>query len=130
MALGLHPACLERLKGRLIECLPDFRLIGGTIIDKLSLDRLVNIDNSLPDHADLAETLRAYIGDAPFSEFVFGELSKELRDSQAFDSDAAAARLIDLPAYNDVAAVAQRLLASFEALPRKYRITYKLNGNL
>lgn len=72
-------------------------------------------------------SLENFISETPFSDFVFGELSKELQDHQEFDSDSKVKRLIDLPAYSDVEVLADRLVQSFEDLPRRYRFTFKLN---
>lgn len=130
MALGLHPQCRSRLKEKLADCLPDFRLNYSSYLDRRSLARLADVDMALPRQRELTASLESYVNETPFFDFVYGELSKELHDSQEFDSDSRVKRLIDIAAYSNAVQVADRLVESFEQLPRVYRFTFGLNRDV
>jgi hypothetical protein len=132
MPLNLHPSCLARLKERLVTCLPEFGLNYGSYLDRNTLSCLLDIDKTLPKQEQLSAALEEFISDTPFFDFVYGELSKELQDFQEFDSDSDSQvkRLIDLPNYSDAEALAERIVESFEALPRRYCFTFKLNRDV
>jgi hypothetical protein len=130
VALGLHQACKDRLKQRLSECLPEMGLNNGNFLDRATLAGLADIDQTLPRQADLTARLQDFVSETPFFDFVYGELSKELHDFQAFDSESMTKRLVELPRYDDPEDLADRLVQSFDALPREYQFTFKLNRDI
>lgn len=130
MALGLHERCLERLRQGLIDQIPEFKLQNGWNLNRASLAGVLELEKSLPNNAELQATLERYVNETPLFDYVFGELSKELHDLDNFDAESESARLIDNPRYSDAEALAARLIDGFEALPRQYRFTFKLNPEL
>lgn len=130
MPLGLHTRCLSRLSETLQSALTTFRVDQGNFLNRASLEKLVSIENVIPKERALCDKLQCYISETPFFDFVYGQLSKELRETQDYVSDSVGVPLTSIPAYSDASAVARRLVEAFEALPRTYRFTFKLNRSL
>lgn len=130
MPIGLDNRCLERLRQGLTEQIPEFKLSHGWNLDRASLSGLLELEKALPNRAGLKASLEKYVNETPLFDYVYGQLSKELHDFEEFDSESKQSRLVENPRYSDVEGLAARLIAEFEALPRSYRFTFKLNSEL
>ena len=130
MPIGLDERCLERLRQGLAERIPEFRLRHGWNLDRASLSGLLELEKALPDKAEIKASLERYINETPLFDYVYGQLSKELHDFDEFDSESMPSKLIENARYSDVEGLATRLITEFEALPRSYQFTFKLNAEL
>ena len=130
MPIGLHERCLDRLRQGLADLIPEFKLQNGWNLDRASLSGVLQLETSLPNNAELKATLERYVNETPLFDYVYGAISKELYDLEEFDSESHLIKLIQNPRYSDADALAARLIAGFEALPRQYRFTFQLNPKL
>lgn len=81
---------------------------------------------ALPTTGKLHARMQKLIGEAPFVDFVSGTLARELYEGQEYRTEDDPLPLESIPAYSDLAGVADRLVSSFDSLPWKYTITAPL----
>lgn len=126
MALPLHKDC----RARVLELLADG--IGGTIakngmfIERSSLDGAGRADSALPKTGKLSTLLDSYIGEFPLLHFVYGTLSTELIELDAYDRNTPVKYIRDIEGYQDSKALAERLVSQFESLPWHYTFSYPI----
>jgi len=130
MSLGLNPNCLERLSEVVALALGQIAVEHHMFVNFDSVSDLLRAESVLPQTSALKATLSDYISDAPVSEFIYQYLSKELRDTQGYDNGTQSIRLQDLTGYEDLNALAYRLVAEFESLPWDYAMTIPLPGEI
>lgn len=112
------------LKERLVEVLAieleAARVYGGRFLLKYSL-RAISESRTLPDKGDVAEKLRAYIGDDPLYTFVTDELDAMFRTFEG--AEPREAPLSAFEGFHDLRAVSQDLVDRLDSLPRHYWLT-------
>lgn len=130
MAVNLHQQCKERLKQRLAEALEFVKVKNCSYIDIYSLRRVLLIEDTLPSNGDQKDLLESYISERPLFDFVYGYLTKEINESQEYDSKIPEKNLSQIAEYNDLGAVSDRLVETFDSLPWRYCLTFKLNPEI
>jgi hypothetical protein len=86
---------------------------------------LTQAERVLPSQGALHDQLLNYIDELPVTAFVTDTLSDELQ-AAVFVDDASTKKLTEFEGYEDPTIVAQRLVASLETLPHKYKLTVRL----
>jgi len=130
MPLNLHQGCKDRLKQLLVEQLPTVEVTNKKFIKKQSTTGFLTASEALPEHGPAIDSLQNYIGEWPFYDFLYGFLSKELNDDQAYDSSESLLKLTEIDEYSDVEATATRLVDEFESLPWQYKYTIDIKSSL
>jgi hypothetical protein len=130
MPIGLDQRCLERLRDGLAELIPEFKVRNGWSLDRSSIAGLLDLERALPNSDRVAGLLESFVNETPFFDFVYGELSRELYELEEYSSEPEFVRLIDIPRYSAPQELSERLVSGFEALPRRYKFTIRLNPDL
>jgi hypothetical protein len=94
------------------------------------LGSLSAADQALPQRGNLRDALHAYISETPVDDFVFGILSRELHETQKYDSKAPTVKLSELPGYTDIQGIASRLIQDFQSLPWEYALSLPLPAEI
>ena len=81
---------------------------------------------ALPQTGKIQERLQQFVGEMPLVDFVSGVLARELYEGQEFQMGEGPLPLSAIPAYKNVASLADRLVAEFESLPWQYTVTAAL----
>lgn len=125
MALNLHPSCRARLQEGLLNALQQIVASNGMFLDRSSMGSLDALEAVLPQAGKLHDQLVEYVDDWPFSEFISDMLAQELWEMNKYIFESSP-KLMEIPGYEDPAAVSERLLNQFESLPWQYQITIPL----
>lgn len=126
MPLELNEKLRARLIERLVEALPKVQVRNGQYIHRESLGGVIEAESAMPSTGKQAEAIQQKLGDLPFLEFVSGTISRELSETFDYNSDADLKPLTQVAGYEDVQALAQRLVDSFESLPWNYSVSMPL----
>ncbi len=86
MSLGLHEKCLQRLSERIAERLPNIEIKNRMFLEYWSV-MLGGAADTLPQSKQFKDTLEQYIGEMPVQDFVYETVSRELRETQKYDSE-------------------------------------------
>jgi hypothetical protein len=70
------------------------------------------------------------VGEAPVVDFTYENLSRELRETQEYNSEVASQKLVELSEYSDTKRVAARIVDQLESLPWKYTVTIQFHKEL
>ena len=130
MSIGLHPNCLSNLKAKLEAALDGVIITNNMFLDRGSLGSFLALESSLPSSKDFKLKLESYISESPIYDFLFGQLSRELYETQKFASNTPTIHLIDITTYSNKQDVSRRLIDSFESLPWDYVFTFALNAEI
>ncbi|MDH3975512.1 MAG: HEPN domain-containing protein [Deltaproteobacteria bacterium] len=130
MTLKLHKDCKKRLKQKLEQQLVTIDVTNNQFIDRKSTNGFITAEEALPKHGHVKDQLESFIGEWPFYDFLYGFLSKELRDQQAYDSSVTVGKLTELESYSDIQATSERLVELFDSLPWDYKFTIEFNSCL
>lgn len=122
MPLDLHKDCRARLQAGLEEALPKLFVNNNMFVDRTA-PPFVALEAILP--RKVRELLSDYVDDWPVTEFVLDLLAQELYERDQYESDVRS-RLVDIPGYDDVPALATRILDRFASLPWQYQISLPL----
>lgn len=128
MSLDLNQKCIDRLVEKIIEVLPEIMVKNNMIIISSSTYKIFSAEIILPQKGKLKIDLENYIGAAPFSDFVYEYISKQLSDSQKFDPDAIPLKLIELESYSNPEKIAQQIVEEFNSLPWEYTVSFKIDN--
>ncbi|EUC18617.1 hypothetical protein [Paraburkholderia hospita] len=122
MPLNLHEKCLEQMHVSLKEQLGKVEVRNGVFLESASLEPLTATQSILPQTGKIHEALQRYIGESSFLDFVSGNLSRELDETQEYSSERGSVPLSTIGKYADIEAVSKRLITSFESLPWQYSV--------
>jgi len=122
----LHPNCRKRLVEVIADGLTSILLHNGSIFSPSAYD-LRKADAALP--SKLRDELATYVDEAPVQTFVTGRLDLELGQFWRHPK-VKSSNLIDLDAYRDPDAVAERLVTELSSLPWQYSLTLRLPNEL
>lgn len=128
MSISIEAPLKGRLVQQLSEVLKSATVYSNLFVSTSSLVGLAKI-KSLPDKGALAEELRRYIGDTPFTTFIYGEANTILPNG-TYQEDSGVRPLVSFDGYADTTPVAQRLVDSFCSLPWSYHVTIRLPASL
>ncbi|MDO9371512.1 MAG: HEPN domain-containing protein [Gammaproteobacteria bacterium] len=81
---------------------------------------------ALPTTGKIRAKMLKLVGEAPLVDFVSGTLARELFETQEYQAEEGPAPLTSIPAYVNLAALADRLVDDFNSLPWKYTVTAPL----
>lgn len=126
MSLKLHPDCKDRLKQELAEHLKCVDVKNKCFLDRASTAGFMLASNVLPKHGPITESLEAFIGEWPLYDFLYGYLSKELHEEQAYDPSVPVSALTEIEKYSEVGVTADKLVELFDTLPWHYTFSLKL----
>jgi hypothetical protein len=131
MPIDLHPACKIRVVELIAAALPFIEVDNGKYLKRTSdaVSRLLVADEALPQRGAVHDSLMAYIDEYPILEFVHDTLTDELRNA-AYAPESEGQRLSTIPGYENINAVASRLVDEFVSLPREYKLTFRLPNDL
>jgi hypothetical protein len=124
--MRLHPNARAAIIAHLQEGMPHIVVRNGMFLDRLSaFVCLFKADESLPKAGPLHKATLEFVGEYPLVEFCSDILSTELHKRE-YVADDARERLVEIEGYQDVDALARRLIDAFESLPWKYSLALKL----
>jgi hypothetical protein len=129
MGLDLDTKCLDRLAEATNDALKTFTIQNRIFLTNPAYKAAAELDNIIPKgktHGRLAE----YISDEPFSDFILGTLHRELQETQDFDLSDVELPIEKIEGFEDVNALAKRLVTEFDSLPWSYAITFPLPDSL
>lgn len=129
MPIAIDPRLTARLVDRLTTELDQATVFGNVAVMTSSMPGLGSIDRSLPSKGALAEELRLYIGDQPFSTFISGEIQRLFRGT-TFDVNAREMPLSAFEGTEDTRQVATELVRQFCSLPWSYEVCLRLPDGL
>ena len=130
MAINLHGDCKTRLKEQLAEALCFAKVKNNSFLVTNSFGRVLSMESTLPSNRAQKDALDSYISESPLFDFVVGYLSKEINENQIFNLDMPEQNLNELPEYEDLDTVSDRLIELFDTLPWKYCFTFNLNSQI
>ncbi|HYG08130.1 MAG TPA: hypothetical protein VD865_17200 [Stenotrophomonas sp.] len=122
MPLELQPQLRDRLVAQLTERLERATVLANYVILTQSMD-LASI-RSLPDKGELAEALRAYIGESPFDTFVESELKKFRGRGPILGAEEKP--LAEVPEFGAPSRIAREVVDRFDSLPWQYELSVRL----
>lgn len=125
MPLGINAKCKARLKELVAKSLAQVKVDKDVFLNFPSTVELLIADQALPKTGKLSERLQKYLAEAPFFQFVFETVSRELSENNTYNSENAGIPLDAFPGYADLAVVAERLVDEFETLPWRYLISFE-----
>ena len=128
--MKIHDKCSERLSTEVEKALGDITVHYGNYLAGSPEKVLRELEKILPADPKFREEIESYVSDDPLADFILGELGEELHSAREFESDSPVIALSALPEYQDLTAVSKRLIRSFCALPRTYKITFKLGPSM
>jgi len=129
MPIKLHPDCKKRIIEIISEQLPNIVVNNKVFLDRKTSYLLFLVENALPAKGAVKNQSEKYIGEFPLYKFLTETLSKELYETQKYDSDHSSIKLTEIEGYKDPETVANRLINSFETLPWKYTLTIKFDDD-
>jgi hypothetical protein len=121
---------MRRLSDVVTTGLEDLTVKSQVFLDRRSARSLLEADNVLPQNGTLRQALYEYLGEAPVFDFVFESLSRELYETQTYDSEKPPVKLRELDGYEDLRARASRLLEDFRSLPWQYALSLPLPNEI
>ncbi|MFD6318605.1 hypothetical protein [Methylorubrum thiocyanatum] len=123
MAVDLHEACKKRLKQTLLEALGKMGVLNGTFLNYMTVHELAVCDTVLPHKGQVADRLKSYVNETPFSSFVEELLSHDLYLNGTYEQDRDGL-LRDEPRYVGLPEASDAIVEVFSDLPRQY--TYSM----
>ncbi|MBU8932465.1 MAG: hypothetical protein KOO62_00515 [candidate division Zixibacteria bacterium] len=128
MSLGLHRDCVKRLSEKIADLLAQVKVKNRVFLDWESAVTLIRAESIMPKSGDLTRVLEEYVGETPLFSFLYNHLSERLAKTQEYDSSSLSLLLQELKGYEDLTAIAQRLVSDFESLPWDYCLTIKFDN--
>src|SRR4051812_43728651 len=126
MTLNLH----ENLKSRLIETLtktlPLVEVRNGMFINTGSRIALFEVNEALPQHGPVRESLVSFVDDLPLITFIYDVLQAELLDFDRYDSETPSQKLTEIKEFADPSALASRLVEQLDSLPWQYAVSIQM----
>ena len=134
MPLGLHAKAQHELKNALVPQLAKMEVENNCFIRHESTAGLTQLDSILPSpKSQLGQRIAEILGDEPFSDFVYDQLSILLHRRTFFNDDLIAP-LPTIEGFEDLERVAEHLVSQFESLPWVYslfaRLPYEIGRRL
>lgn len=126
MPLNLHQNCQAQLRESLTEQLANASVRNGMFLSDITSMYLFLAQSPLPTTGKIHDRILKLIGESPFVDFISGTLARELFETQEYQTEESPKPLSSLPAYEDLSAVSNRLVADFNSLPWLYTITAAL----
>ena len=126
MPLNLHHGLKARLKEELEKQLPTVEVNNKSSLDRKTTGGFFMANGPIPEHGPITDRLNSYIGEWPFYDFLYGQISKELHEEQKYDSSVPVCKLSDIDEYSDISATSERLVELFDTLPWQYTFSIKL----
>ncbi len=125
MGLNLHNNLKARLKEELAKQLPTIEVNNRSFLDRKTTAGFLLANEPLPKHGPITDRLESYIGEWPFYDFLYGQISKELNEEQQYDSSNPTCKLTDIEAYSNTAEASEKLVEQFNTLPWQYKFSIK-----
>lgn len=126
MPLDLHPNCQAQLRTALGDALAKATVRHGMFLTPMTSAYLFLAQSALPTTGRVHARMQKLIGEAPFVDFASGTLSRELNETQEYQTEEGPISLSSIPMYADTSALADRLVSSFNSLPWQYTVTAPL----
>lgn len=126
--MDIHPGLMSKIKPVLLDVLRKQRVQNGIFLDLHTSDFLSTLDETLPQHGPLRDTLNELVDDAPLSQFVSGWIHDALSLNRF--SDREDCQLSDLDGFENLEEVADRIIRDFHGLPYEYKLTTALPESL
>jgi len=130
MALDIHPSCLSRINEQLPAALSEIIVQNNMFIKQSSMGAILSIEKTLPNKGPLKDALLNYISEAPFSDFVYSYLSKELFENDDFNNEQPEEFLTELEQYKELELTTDKIIDNFKSLPWEYYLTVPLNHEI
>lgn len=130
MSLNLHPQCLARLSEAIAVALSEVTVEHDMFINHRSAMSIFDAESVLPQNGEIRDAMQRYVSESPVFDFVYETLSRELYETQTYDSEKPITRLTELDGYGDVQTVATRLAGEFSSLPWQYSLVIPLPGKI
>ncbi|MEW6615325.1 MAG: hypothetical protein AB1401_07665 [Thermodesulfobacteriota bacterium] len=130
MALGLHQECISRLIDSVAVKLTNVQVIKDIVLDTDSMMDIYDVDEILPTTGEVRDKLNQYVSELPLFDFIYETISRDIGESGTYNPDSEGILLNTLPGYEDLHAVASRLINDFESLPWSYLISLELPNNI
>ncbi|MEW6613991.1 MAG: hypothetical protein AB1401_00745 [Thermodesulfobacteriota bacterium] len=130
MALGLHQGCISQLIKSVAENLTHIRVNKGIYLDTDTILGLDAVDEILPKTGKLRDKLDQYAGESPLFDFIYETITRDIGESGTYNPDSKGILLNTLPGYEDLHAVASKLISAFQSLPWSYLISFELPSNI
>lgn len=125
--MELHENAKQRMLTLMSEDLQYLTVKNGKFLDRMSAFlSLYRANTVLPKQGAFARQLEEWVGDLPFIEFCAGHVDDELSLHGQYVAEPERQLLSEIPGYEDVGALAQRLVGLFETLPWQYTLTVEL----
>jgi hypothetical protein len=126
MPLDLHPEARAALVTALSQELGKIEVEYNSYLRHESTTGLTRLDLIVPNiRSKLGQRIAAILGDEPFSDFVYDQLSILLH-RRTFSSDAPPVPLTALEGFEDPGQAADGLVAQFNSLPWSYSLFVKV----
>lgn len=129
MSLGLHQNCRQQLILKIAEHLPQVRVQNRMFLERKSAVMLFLAESTLPQTGAIKNQLDEYIGEMPLFDFIYETLSRELYETQEYDSKSPSLPLTEVHGYENPTAVAERLVDEFNSLPWSYSLSIKCDND-
>jgi len=130
MSLELNQRCKERLKEKLLEVLLQVEVENNFYLKPWVKYYFNSLEIILPQKGPLKDKLEKFIGDNPFSEFVYDYLSKELIKIDKYTANEKEKPLSSIPEFSDTSSLADNIIEAFDSLPWEYSISININNEL
>lgn len=124
MTLDLNPAAIKALEKCTAEAMELAEVIGNSLIIFPSMEPLAAGDLKLPQKGPLADQLRSYIGERPFSTFASHEIDRKFV-GQPFE-EGRREPLTSYPSFKNPKTAAAELVSAFSTLPWDYVVSVRL----
>jgi hypothetical protein len=123
MSLDLHAQCIERLTEVIATGLDGVTVENQMFLSFRAALSLSKADDVLPQSGKLRATLQEYLSETPVFDFAVETLARELSETQKYDPDKPAMKLMEMTGYEDLRIVATRLVEEFRSLPWQYALS-------
>jgi hypothetical protein len=130
VTIHLHKDCKRRLLEIVQSALAEVSVTNGMFIERGSSRALFGTDSALPQTGEVHESLVKYVGEMPGYEFIYETLARELRDGEKYNTEDTPKPLRTIARYDDLAAVAERLVDALALLPNRYVLTVPLPNSI
>jgi hypothetical protein len=122
MTLDLHPEARRALTTALAEELAILEVEYNTFLVRRSTAGLTRLDSILPSsNSKIGQRIAAILGDEPFSDFVFDQVSIQLHE-RTFDGESTTIKLTSIEQFENATTVAEELVSQFDSLPWSYSL--------
>ena len=130
MPITLRPETLEKLRPEIVKYLNACEVTKGSILEaKSGFWTLYDAEKLLPETGPRRDAIKSYVGESSILDFMLSETRRFL-DSLTYSEDETAVPLLQAIHCDDVDALADHLLNSFQSIPWRYWVTIPLPDRL